>query len=232
MKRLELLVIIFVLLFFVTFCDDEKPQIEKQIIKNEVQKNDNPIIEPLSDTIQESTPFYVSEYFEEIIYHNEFNKNYQPKKWNKNMKVFVKGDNQNELVGELRNVVFDLNNLLTQIHIEIVDSESESNFVIYLCEKEKFNELVEDAKYYTKNSNGTFVIYCDGDEITNGVMYVDVKNVKSIQGKKHILREELTQSLGFTNDSYKYPNSIFYKPYSETTEFSELDKQIIKMYYS
>lgn len=232
MKNKEFLIIIFALLFFVTFCDDEKPQTEKQVVEKIINENDVLLTESSMDTVDEVNSFYVNQYFEEIVYNNEFKTDYQPKKWYKNMKVFVKGDNQYELSGELREIVYDLNNLLSEIQIEIVDYEEESNFVIYFCEREKFNQSNIDAKNYTKNSNGAFIIYCDGDEITNGVMYVDTKNVRSIEVKKHILREEITQSLGFTNDSYKYPNSIFFKPYSETTEFSELDKKIIRKYYS
>ena len=49
--------------------------------------------------------------------------------------------------------------------------------------------------------------------------------------KKHLLREELTQSLGFFNDSWLYPESIFYQGWTDVTEYSEMDKEIIKMLY-
>ncbi len=49
---------------------------------------------------------------------------------------------------------------------------------------------------------------------------------------KHVLREELTQSLGLMNDSFKYKNSIFYQGNSEVTSYSDIDKQIIKILYS
>jgi hypothetical protein len=72
-----------------------------------------------------------------------------------------------------------------------------------------------------------------GDEIlTRGTMYVDIEKITKVDAKKHILREELTQSLGLPNDSYDYPESIFYQGWTETTEYTELDKELIQMLYN
>mgnify|MGYP003153623486 FL=1 len=39
--------------------------------------------------------------------------------------------------------------------------------------------------------------------------------------------------LGFSHDSYKYPNSIFQESkYFPVTQYSEIDKEIIKMLYN
>ena len=46
--------------------------------------------------------------------------------------------------------------------------------------------------------------------------------IRMIQGRKrqkHVIREEITQSLGFLNDTYDYPESIFYQGYSESNTF-------------
>ena len=50
--------------------------------------------------------------------------------------------------------------------------------------------------------------------------------------QKHLLREELTQALGFPNDSYKYEDSIFQQRWTEVTEYSILDKEIIRLHYN
>jgi len=49
--------------------------------------------------------------------------------------------------------------------------------------------------------------------------------------RSHLIREELTQSLGLMNDSNKYKNSIFYQEWTDVTDFSEIDKSIIKLLY-
>jgi hypothetical protein len=48
----------------------------------------------------------------------------------------------------------------------------------------------------------------------------------------HALTEEFTQALGLLNDSYKYPDSIFYQGYSVVTEFSLEDLTVLKLHYA
>ena len=49
--------------------------------------------------------------------------------------------------------------------------------------------------------------------------------------RKHVILEEITQSLGLANDSMKYPDSIFYNGDSYITSLSKMDKGVIKMLY-
>ena len=44
--------------------------------------------------------------------------------------------------------------------------------------------------------------------------------------------EELTQSLGLFNDSYKYPESIYYQGWTTTTEYAPIDVELIEMLYN
>ncbi|MCT7953271.1 DUF2927 domain-containing protein [Ancylothrix sp. C2] len=50
--------------------------------------------------------------------------------------------------------------------------------------------------------------------------------------RSHLIREELTQAFGLPADSDKYPESIFYQQWTEITEYSSLDKKLIKMLYN
>ena len=64
-------------------------------------------------------------------------------------------------------------------------------------------------------------------------MYVDLERTgDNFEAQKHLLREELTQSLGLFNDSWKYPESIFYQGWSTVTEYSDMDKRLIDMLYN
>ena len=49
--------------------------------------------------------------------------------------------------------------------------------------------------------------------------------------RRHLLREELTQSLGLMNDSNQYPESIFYAPWTDVTVFADIDRMLISMLY-
>lgn len=46
-----------------------------------------------------------------------------------------------------------------------------------------------------------------------------------------MIREELTQSLGLFQDSWRYPDSIFYQGWSDITAYSDLDRTTIGLLY-
>ncbi len=86
-----------------------------------------------------------------------------------------------------------------------------------------------------KNNWGLFAFYrssYDRSEIISSEVFVNTIETKNTTQQKHLLREELTQSIGFPNDSYRYKNSIFQQKWTEVTKYSELDKKIIKMHYT
>ena len=61
-------------------------------------------------------------------------------------------------------------------------------------------------------------------------MYVDIYRANTIE-QRHLLREELTQSLGLAKDSFKYPNSIFQSSWTQTLNYMEIDKDMIRYYH-
>jgi hypothetical protein len=63
-------------------------------------------------------------------------------------------------------------------------------------------------------------------------MYIDTYRNGDETSHKHLLREELTQSLGLFNDSWEYPESIFYQGWTTTTEFAPIDRELIDMLYN
>jgi hypothetical protein len=67
---------------------------------------------------------------------------------------------------------------------------------------------------------------------SSGKMYVDLHRNKDEESHRHLLREELTQSLGLMNDPWDYPESIFYQGWSTTTEFAPIDIYLIDLLYN
>ena len=61
-------------------------------------------------------------------------------------------------------------------------------------------------------------------------MYVDTNRANSAE-EKHLLREELTQSLGLARDSQRYDNSIFQKDWTTTNEYADIDRDVIRLLY-
>jgi hypothetical protein len=173
------------------------------------------------------------DYFNEVALSSEFSDddNGQVCRWKNDMKIYVTGEKSEELMNELDRIVDELNDLIDPININIVSTRSESNFVILFGSQEEYHLLDPDSKDLTKHNWGMFSVN-GGSEIRKGEMYVDIYRCKSLDGQKHLLREELTQSLGLFDDSYKYENSIFQQRWTETTEFAPIDRQLINMLYN
>ena len=186
----------------------------------------------------------IDSYFYEIAYRSEFNDKIYTKKWNEDIKIFIsdyKSDlNYNDslidvidsLKIELIRIVDDLNNYIDPINLTIVNDSTESNFFIYFGSSEWFNINVPQTKPYTKSNYGLAWTTVSNNIITKSEVYVDLHRISTTKEKRHLLREEVTQSLGLFNDSYKYPSSIFYQGWTDVTEYSDIDIALIKKLYN
>ena len=173
-----------------------------------------------------------NEYFKKVAYGNEFNSgNTSLKKWNQDVKIYVFGDKRDYLMSELKDIVSELNGLISTINITIVSNESDANLIVLFGSAQEYNEFESNSVGYTDQNQGLFIVY-GREELTHATMYVDIERTSTNDGQKHLLREELTQSLGLCNDSYDYPESIFYQGWTETTEYAEIDKELIQMLYN
>jgi hypothetical protein len=186
----------------------------------------------------------VLDYYKEIAYKAEYTVNndtssFHPRRWKKDIKIFVKGAPDSIVCSELYKVVSELNSLIETIDIKITDNESEANLIAFFGWFLEYDKLEPNAVRFTGGNHGLACVYPGADnDLIRGSFYVDVVRCnwfpeeQAVILKKHLVREELTQSLGLLNDSMKYPESIFYQGFSYPTEFSKLDIEIIKMHYN
>lgn len=193
-------------------------------------------LESNEETVSEiNTEKYSDEsvkYFNSVVTKSEFSSGkLQPHRWRKDMKIYVKGDKPDYLMNELNKIVGELNDIINSINIRVVDNESESNFVIFFGGQSGYNEICSSSIGLTEHNYGLFVV-SGGNTIGGGSMYVDTERSSTKSAKKHLLREELTQSLGLFNDTYDYPNSIFYQGWTETNEYAPIDIELIGMLYN
>lgn len=175
------------------------------------------------------------EYFNEICLQDEFGHKYsETAKTNHDVKIYVEGNTPNHMMIELVDIVNDLNDLIDPIELSIVSDKSDANTFIYMGSAQEFHTAFPKI---THNLNGCWGYFESrtniNTNITKSYIFIDMVNTtnKTIQ-QRSVLREELTQSLGFTNDSDKYPNSIFYQHGNTVTEYSNMDKEIIQMLYN
>lgn len=186
----------------------------------------------------------VDSYYYEIAYKSEFNDKIYSKKWNKDIKIFIsdyKSDLKynDSLIGvidslkiELIRIVDDLNNYINPINLTIVNDSTESNFFIYLGSSEWYNKNVPQTIPYTNGNYGMGWVTVSNNIISKSDVFIDLHRFSTTKEKRHLLREEITQSLGLFNDSYKYPSSIFYQGWTDVTEYSDIDVVLIKKLYN
>ena len=176
--------------------------------------------------------YQVRTYFNSVCKNTEYHgKLSEPKKWETDVKIFVKGKKVDYLNNELIKIVSELNLIINPINFKIVNSENDANMIVFFGSEKEFNNFDPNSKKYTKNNFGIFIYY-GKTHIKRANIYVDIYRTKSINAQKHLLREELTQSLGLVNDTYDYPNSIFYQGWTETTKYADIDVKLIEMLYN
>jgi hypothetical protein len=151
----------------------------------------------------------------------------QVKKWTENLRIKVSGTPTDEDKQTLKKVVTELNSLQEQITLELVDERP--NVEMFFVPEAEFAGI--EPNYEPTNYGFFWVNWNSAGEIYKARILISTDQVTQ-QERSHLIREELTQSLGLMRDSIKYPDSIFYARWTEVTEYSELDKAIIKMLYS
>ena len=115
-------------------------------------------------------------------------------------------------MSELELIKNEINDLTTtEFKLNIVNDSLGSNYYIFFGNRTETLKVFPGWSDLTLSNWGLFYIFWNNiNQINSGYMYVDTQR-PDILGQKHLLREELTQSLGLARDSYLYDDSIFSK---------------------
>jgi len=183
-----------------------------------------------SQTIIDSTE--ILSYYDTIIYYTEYSKvRTFPLKYTEDIKIYVKGEKIDYLNEELDTIIKELNDLIESVNITLTTDSNDYNLLVFLGSLDNFRKINNYVKNF-KNFSGCAISYGDyNNSIILSECFVDVINYNDKNYLKHVLREEVTQCLGFSNDTYQYKNSIFYQGHSSVNEYSDIDKEIIKLHY-
>jgi hypothetical protein len=176
----------------------------------------------------------IKSYFNEVAYGSDQMKDSKTNKitkWDKEIKMYVEGDYTTQDLIEIKNIVSELNTLLIGIKITIIKNKLESNSIVYFGDFNTFNKKYLNSSAGYVNCNGYCSIFGFDNSIIIDNVKIFIKSDVSLLDKKHAIIEEITQSLGLANDSWKYPDSIFYEGYTTTDKLSKIDKEVIKMLY-
>ena len=178
------------------------------------------------------------DYFLEISIGSEYgSQKTRVVKWTNDLKIIVFGSPTDQDKRTLNEVIAELNDILgDSIQLNIV--ESNPNVEIYFIPKSEFH--LDEPSYVPTalRSFGTHGItvgyfwtwWDNAFEIYKAKILISTEDISQIE-RSHMIREELTQSLGLMNDSWEYEDSIFYQGWTEAIKYLGIDKEIIKMLY-
>ncbi len=168
------------------------------------------------------------DYFTEIALGAEFGDEIPViKKWTNDIRIKVKGEPTEEDLQAITAIIGDLNKLISGIKIKQVAKKE--NLTITFSPESGFSEV--DPNYVPINYGFFWALWHDDDYVIYEARILISTTELTQKERSHLIREELTQSLGLMNDSKKYNDSIFYQDWTTVTEFSEIDRAVIKLLY-
>ena len=175
----------------------------------------------------------VIEYFCEIALGMEFGGAPEvTRKWKTEMRIFVGGVKAPALLEALNDIIDEINTLATDgFSIDIVPDSLDMNYYLFFGPGDQYGKMYPSQAGLVKNNWGLFNIFWNSsNQIYSGSMYVDIDRANDIE-QKHLLREELTQSLGLGKDSGRYPDSIFQMAWTTSLTYADIDRDIIRLLY-
>ncbi len=147
-------------------------------------------------------------------------------RWTGDLHIAVFGDPTAADRGALAAVVDDLNEIIDTVEVAVVDSDP--NVEMHFVPVDDF-AAIEPG--YVEGNMGYVYIWWDGQgAVYSGRVLISTTGLTPDE-RAHLIREELTQGLGLLNDSWDYPESIFYQGWTTTTEYAPLDRLVIEMLY-
>ena len=154
------------------------------------------------------------------------------RRWETDLNIFIGGSPSDELLSELERIKSEINNLTsTDFAINIVNDSLTSNYYIFFGKGQEYANIFRLQSSAVENTWGLFNVFWNGlNQINYGHSYVNIVE-PNLQQQKHTLREELTQSLGLGKDSYLYNDSVFHQQLNIATEYSQIDRDLIRLLY-
>lgn len=187
-------------------------------------------------TSQENTySSKTKEYFLTIALGAEYgDKTQNIKKWVEGINILIQGESPKYLIYELNEIIKELNELNNNIKIKTTVYKKKANFILFFGSGIDYvREIEKSALSYIDDNWGLFWCYWNENfELYRASVCIDITKITGKDIGRHLLREELTQALGLMNDSPLYEDSIFYEGQTATTEYSQIDRDIIKILYN
>jgi Protein of unknown function (DUF2927) len=166
------------------------------------------------------------EYFAEIALGSEFGSGRALiHKWGQQATVAVRGNQNPEDVRVVQELIEEINLAVGVPLLRFTEQQAE--ITIYLAPRA---ELKKYEPHYVNGNDGFFWLYWSWTNNIHKANIVVDEGLETLT-RHHVIREELTQSLGLANDSYRYEESIFFQAFTSVTTYSATDRAVMEMLY-
>jgi len=99
---------------------------------------------------------------------------------------------------------------------------------IYFAAVDKFSSI--EPNYIEGNTGFFWTWWDDSGALYRARILIATDGINQKE-RSHLIREELTQSLGMMNDSYEYKDSIFYQDWTDKGSYAGMDRAVIRILY-
>ncbi len=200
-----------------------------------VLKQSSPAISVIPETrpVQSPGGEFTSQqigYFLEIALGAEFSQSSSAariRKWQGDVNIQYFGSPTSQDLATLNSIINEVNDLANGgIHLQLVNQNP--NITIHFSPLSQFTQL--EPNYQPGNYGYFWTRWDENNKLNNANILITTTKVTQKE-RSHLIREELTQSLGLMQDSYKYADSVFYQPWTDVTQYSAIDRSLIRMLY-
>ncbi|UJW84496.1 DUF2927 domain-containing protein [Devosia sp. SL43] len=146
-------------------------------------------------------------------------------KWRDEITVGLSGDWSKQDRDTLEHVIAELSLLIAPTRIRLVESDPE--MLVQFAPVDDFPKLNPN---YVPVNYGFFWLMFDRSGLYDAQVLISTTGLTRAE-TDHIIREEITQSLGMANDLNDQSDSIFYGPWTDIQDYSASDTRVIRALY-
>ena len=170
----------------------------------------------------------IEEYFEEVALHAEYGTNDNLlHKWEEPIVLYVDGNPTAQDVEVLDEIMYRMNAVEGFPGIRETRTEEAANLVIHFADDKEYKKIT--PQNITDNTDGFASCWWQDSVIFKAV--IGIRTSMPQRERNSVIWEEIVQSMGLQNDSYKYPDSLFYQGYNEVQGPNTLDWLLFEILY-
>lgn len=175
--------------------------------------------------------FDVVEYYLEIGMSSEYANGNQinyVRKWTDPIRVYVGGYPREQDFALITRLFDALNGVYGFPGIDFCDDAGDANMAVSFLDPDDYFPASFKA-VGTEITDGYSTIWFDNGVITRAE--IGIRTDLTDMNKNHVILEEIVQALGLQNDSYLYPDSLYYQGFNEPQWPTDMDWLLVRFLY-